>query len=155
MWATLSSFRGFTLLRLHRTVAYATVGHMNMVAETSTRRGDEQPEPTRHEMAKWTKTIVLYSVACLRPAIEKATQLASNGREVVALMRTRPSEIVVSSGQVQKMTNRLIESQVSPWPRVAVVIIDTADGCDCPLSALMPNGAVHREATVNNAMLRK
>jgi hypothetical protein len=127
---------------------------MNMIAETSTRRGDEQPELTRHYgKLDEERRFVLCRVSPARN--EKATQFAAHGREVVALTGTRPPEIAVSSGQVQKLTNLLVEFQVSPWPRVAVVIIDTADGCDGPLLALLLNGAAYREAAMYNAMLRK
>src|SRR5476649_1222697 len=127
-----------------------------MIPEIITRRSDEQLEFLLCETANWTVNgahgVDFHEVASPRPAIEKATQLAARGREVVALMRTRPPEIVVSWGQGRNLTNPLVESQVSPWPHIAVVIIDTADGCDGPLSALIPNGAVYREAIVYNAM---
>jgi hypothetical protein len=130
-----------------------------MIPEIITRRSDEHLEFILYEKANCTVNgahgVAFHEVACLRLAIKKATQLAARGREVSALMRPWPTEIVVSSGQVRKLTNLLVESQVSPWPRVAAVIIDTADGCDGPLLALMPNGAVYLDAMVRQAMPSK
>jgi hypothetical protein len=121
-----------------------------MVAETSTRRSDEKLESILYETANWTvngvQGVVLCEVASLRLAIEKAAQFAARGREVVALIRGRPAEIVVLSGQVWKLTNLEVESQTPPWPRVAAFTSETANDFDGPLPALMPSGAVYREA---------
>jgi hypothetical protein len=130
-----------------------------MIPEIITRRSDEQLEFILYETANWTvhraQGVAFHEVASPRLVIEKAAQFAPIGREIVAPMRTCPPEIVVSSGQVQKLTNLLVESQVSPWPRVAAVIIDTADGCDGPLSELMPNGAFYHDAMARHAMPSK
>jgi hypothetical protein len=130
--------------------AYATEGHMNMVAEAFTRRRDEQLESIHYETANWTvngvQGVVLCEVASLRFAIEKAAQFAARGREVVELIRGRPAKIMVLSGQVWKLTNLKVKSQTSPWPHVAAFTSETADDFDDPLPALMPNSAVYREA---------
>jgi len=129
-----------------------------MIPEIITCRRDKQLEFILYETVNWTVNgahgVAFHEVASPRLAIEKATQLAARGREVVAFTRTRPLKLGAPD-QVRKLTNLLVESLVSPWPRVAAVIIDTADGYDDPLSALMPNGAVYREAIVYNAMLPK
>jgi hypothetical protein len=130
-----------------------------MVAETSTRRTDEQLESIFYATPNWTvngiQGVVLCEVASLRLAIENVAQFAARGREVVALIRGRPVEIVVLSDQVRTLTTRGIEAQISPWLRIAVFTSETADDLDGPLPALMPNGVVYREATVENAMFRK
>jgi len=94
-----------------------------MVAETSTRRSDEQLESILYETANCSVNVVqgavLREVAGLRLAIENAGQFAAGGREVVALIGGRPAEIVVFSGQVRKLTNLEVESQISSWPCVA------------------------------------
>jgi hypothetical protein len=122
-----------------------------MFAEASTRRSDEQLESILYERANWTVNGVLGVVPCevpsLRLAIENSAQFAARGRGVVALIRGRSAEIAVLSGQVRKLTNLEVESQISPWPRVAVFTSQTADDFDGPLPALMPNGVVYREAT--------
>jgi hypothetical protein len=140
-------------------VAHATVRHTNMVAETSICRGDEQQKSPRYQTVNWTKysvrDVVLCSVVSLLFAIKKAAQFSAHGPEVFALMCRGRAEVVVLSGQAWKFPNLTDESQVSHWPRVTAVIIEPADDCDGALSALMPNGAVCREATVYNAMLPK
>jgi hypothetical protein len=122
-----------------------------MVAETSTRRSDEQLESTLHETANWTvyglQGVALCEVASLRLAIEKAAQFAAMGREVVALMHRRPPEMVVLSGQARKLMNLLVESQVSSSPFVGAIISRTVNGSDRPPPVLMPNGAAYHEAT--------
>jgi len=122
-------------------------------------RSGEQLESIRYETANQTvndvQGMVLCEVAALQLTIEKAGQFTVRGREVVALIRGRPAEIVVLSGQVRKLTNLEVESQISPWPRVATCTGETADNFDGPLPALIPNGAVYREATVQNAVFQK
>ena len=138
-------------------VAHATVGHTNMVAETSICRGNEQHNSTCHRTENWTKygvrDLVLRSVASLRLPIENAAPFAANGRDVIALKNRGHSEIVVLPSQTRKSPKLPVGSQGSQWPHVAAVIIEPADGCDGPLSALMPNGAIWREAKLYNAML--
>jgi hypothetical protein len=123
-----------------------------MVAEASTRRMDEQLESILYETANWivndVQGMVLCDIASLRLGMDKAGQFAVRGREVVALIHGRPAEIVGLSGEVGKLTHLEVESPISPWPRVATCIGETADNSDGPLPALIPNGAVYREATV-------
>jgi len=125
-----------------------------MVAATFTCRDDEQLGSTRYETANWTKNDVLCSVVTLRLTIEKATQFTAHGREVIALMCKGRSDIVALPGHAWKLTSLCVEPQASQGPRVGALIIETADGCDGPLTALIPNGALCREAIVANAMLR-
>jgi hypothetical protein len=140
-------------------VAHATVGRTNMVAETSICRGDEQQKSTRYRTASWTKygvrDEVLCSVVSLLLAIKKAARLAAHGPESFALICRGRAEVVVLSGQARNFPSLPVEPQVSQWPRVTAIIIETADGYHGPLLALMSNGAVYREATVYNAMSRK
>jgi hypothetical protein len=130
-----------------------------MVAEPSTRRTDEQLESILSETANWiingVQSVVLREVAILRLAIEKAARFDARGREIVAFMRGRPAEIVLLSGQIPKLTNLEVESQISPWPRVAASASEIADDFDGPSPALRPNGAVYREAMAWNAMFRR
>jgi hypothetical protein len=130
-----------------------------MAAEAFTRRADEQLESILYESANWTvnsvQGVVLCEVASLRLAIENAAQFAAHVPEIVALMCRGRADIVVSSGQAGNFPSLPVEPQVSQWPRVTAVIIETADGYHGPLLALMSNGAVYREATVYNAMSRK
>jgi hypothetical protein len=134
-----------------------------MVDETSTCRGDEQPDSTRCQTANWTKNSVRDIVLCLvvslrlaiKKAAKKAAQFAAHVPEIVALMCRGRADIVVSSGQAWNFPSLPVEPQVSQWPRVTANIIETADGYHGPLLALMSNGAVYREATVYNAMSRK
>jgi hypothetical protein len=120
-----------------------------MIAITSTRRSDEQLESVLYETANWTvngvRGVILCEVVSLRLAIAKATQFAVMGREVVALMRGRPAEIVVLSDQVRILTSRLTESEVSPKPRVAAFINETIDDFEDLLPGLMLNGAACHE----------
>ena len=94
------------------------------------------------------QSVVLCEVASFRLGMEKAGQFAVRGREVVALIRGRPAEIVGLSGEVGKLTNLEVESPISPWTRLATCTGETADNFDGPLPAFIPNGAVYREATV-------
>jgi hypothetical protein len=125
--------------------AYATEGHTNMVAEASTRRTDEQLKSILYETENSTVNGVqgglLCEVATFRLAIEKAARFG-----VVALIRGRPAQIVLLSGQINKLTNLEVESKISLWLSVAAFASETADDFDGPLPALIPNGAVHREA---------
>jgi hypothetical protein len=120
-----------------------------MIVRFSTCRGDEQLECGLYETANWTvngvQSVVLCEVASLHLAIEKAAQFAAMGREVVALKRKHPPEIVVTPGQVRRLTNLLARSQ----PHVSVLINNKVDGFNRDLPGLMPNGAVHRETTVS------
>jgi hypothetical protein len=126
---------------------------MNVIANISTSRSDDQLESGLYETANWTvngvQGVVLCEVASLRLAIEKAGQFAAMGREVVALMRRRPPEIVVLPAQVRKLTNLLPASQVASGSRVAVFTIETADNSNGSLPRLKPNGAVHRAAAAS------
>jgi hypothetical protein len=139
--------------------AHATEGHTNMVAEASTRRTDEKLVSILSETANWivngVQGVVLCEVATLRLAIEKAARFDARGRDVVALIRGRPAQIVVLSGQVRKSTNLQVEAKTSPRRRVAAFTSETAGDFDGPLPALIPNGVVYREATVENAVFRK
>ena len=134
-----------------------------MVDETSTCRGDEQPDSTRCQTTNWTKNsvrdIVLCLVVSLRLAIKKAAKkaapFAAHVPEIVALMCRGRADIVASSGQAWNFPSLPVEPQVSQWPRVTAIVIETADGYHGPLLALMSNSAVYREATVYNAMSRK
>jgi hypothetical protein len=87
-----------------------------MVAETSTRRSDEQLGLILYETANWTVTgsqnVVFCEAASLRLALDKAADFTASGQEVVALVRGRPAEIVVFSGQLQKLMDRPSESDV-------------------------------------------
>jgi hypothetical protein len=91
--------------------------------------------------------MVLCEVASLRLAIEKAAQLVAKGQEVFALMRRRPPQIVVLSGQARKLTNLLVESRVSSSQCVAAFINKAVKGFEIDPPVLMPNGAAHHEAT--------
>jgi hypothetical protein len=130
-----------------------------MVAAASTRRSDGQLESIRYETANQTvngvQGMVLCEVATLQLAIEKAARFAVRVREVVALRRGRPAEIVVLAGQFRKLTRLEVGWQISSWPRVAALTSESADDFDGPLLALMPNCAVYREATAWNAIFRK
>jgi hypothetical protein len=127
-----------------------------MVAVSSSRRSDEHLQSILYETANWTvngaQGMVLCEVASLRLAIEKATQLAAKGREVVAFMCRRPAEIVVLSGQVRKLTNLLVESRISSSPGVADFLSKAVNGFDISLPVLMPNGANYHEVTAPNVM---
>jgi hypothetical protein len=130
-----------------------------MIPEIITRRSDEQLEFILYETANWTVNgahgVAFHEVASPRLAIEKAAQFATIGREIVALMRRRPPEIVALSGQVRKLMKLPVNSQVSPGPRVAPFIGETAHSLDDPLPTLMHNDAVYPEAMVQHAMPRK
>jgi hypothetical protein len=84
-----------------------------MAALSSNRRSDECLEMMLYETNNWSvnglQGMVLCEVASLRLAIERAADFAARGREVVALVRRRPSKLVVFSGQVRKLTDWLIE----------------------------------------------
>jgi hypothetical protein len=86
-----------------------------MVVMTSTRQSDQQLQAILHETANWTvygvHGVVLCEVASLKLAMQKTAELTARGREVVALMRRRPPEIVVLSGQVTQLANRLSEQR--------------------------------------------
>lgn len=128
-----------------------------MISKNSTHRSDEQLESRLYETANWTvngvQGVVLCEVASLHLAIKKAAQFAAMGREVVAIMRRRPPEIVVLAGQVRKLMNMLVEVEapVSPVRRVAAFLGETEDGAGARLPAFMPSGAVDPEATVSAA----
>jgi hypothetical protein len=123
-----------------------------MVAETSTQRSEEQLEFILHETANWTvngiQDVVFCEVPSLRLALEKAAEVTARGREVVALMRGLPPEIVVFSGQLRKLISGLAEARVSPEPCVVAFIDETEIGLDGILSALNSRATVYREATV-------
>jgi hypothetical protein len=89
-----------------------------MTAEISNRRSDGQLGLILYETANWMvagpQGMVLGEVASLRIAIEMAEDFTAVGREVVALVRGRPTEIVVFSGQAWKLTDGLSEPEVAP-----------------------------------------
>jgi hypothetical protein len=120
-----------------------------MVDMKSSRRSDEQLESILYETANWTVNgvcgVILCEVVSLRVAIEKAAQFAAMGREVVALTRGHPSEIVVLPDQVRILTILLAEPEASRRPRVAAFINETVDDLDELLAALMPNGLTRHE----------
>jgi hypothetical protein len=160
----LSSFRG-CLQRSHclkvpdlskLSDAQVTQGHRDMVAETSTRGSDEHLESILYETANWTVNgahgVVLCEVVTLRLAFEKAAQFAARGRKVVALMRSRPPEIVVLSGQLRKLMNLLVESGVSPETGVKASINEIIGGFDNERPILIPHGAGGRDATVTDTI---
>jgi hypothetical protein len=128
-------------------VALAIVGHTNMVAETSTCRDDERLGSTRCQTAIAIKNNVLCSVVSLWRTIEKATQFTAYGQEVIALMCKGRSDIIALPDQAWKLT----KPQVFQRTNFYIVMVKTADGCHRPL---IPNGALCREVTVSNAMLR-
>jgi hypothetical protein len=110
-----------------------------MVATTFNRRSDEQLETILYETANWTvngvRGAVLCEVASLGLAIETAAEFAFRGREVVAVVRRPPPEVIVFSGQLRKLTNLLSESQNSQAPcklghanRVSVTPLNDSDG---------------------------
>jgi hypothetical protein len=130
-----------------------------MVAEASIGRSGEQLKFILCEAANWTVNAVHGMVLCeaanLRLAIGKAVHFAARGQEFVAIIPGRAVKTAVLPGQNWKLTNLEGESVISPLPRVAAFISETADGFDGPRPALMPNGAIYREATPCNAVLRK
>jgi hypothetical protein len=89
-----------------------------MVAKISNRRGDGQLRSILHETANWTVNgrlgVVFCEVASLRLAIDRAVDFAAKGREVIALVRRRPVEIVVFYGQVKKLAAGLSEPEIYP-----------------------------------------
>jgi hypothetical protein len=89
-----------------------------MFTEASTSRGDRHLGLILHETANWTvngrQDVVFCEVASLRLALDKAAELTAEGREVVALVRKRPAEIVVSLGQLRQLTGRLCASGIYP-----------------------------------------
>ena len=89
-----------------------------MLAETSNRRSDGQLGLILYETAKWTLTgrqgMTLSEVASLRLAVDKAVEVTASGLDVVALVRRRPAEIVVFSGQIAILADRVSESEMGP-----------------------------------------
>jgi hypothetical protein len=79
-----------------------------MINRTSTRRSDEELALILHETASWTVKgshgAVLCEVASLRCAVDKATELSAIGQRIVAFVRGGHSNIVVFSGQIQRLT---------------------------------------------------
>jgi hypothetical protein len=82
-----------------------------MVAEISNRRSNAQLESILYETANWTVNgrgdMVFREVASLQMALDCADECQVSGHEVVALVRKWPAEIVVFSGQVRTLTERL------------------------------------------------
>lgn len=89
-----------------------------MVAEISNRRSDGQLELILYETANWTvngrQGVIFCEVASLRAAIDRAAEFAAKGREIMALVRRGPAEIVVFSGQVRTLTDRVSKTKVGP-----------------------------------------
>jgi hypothetical protein len=93
-------------------------GTAKMVAGTSTRRSDEELEIILHETANWTvmgfQGRIFCEAASLRLAIDKFETLGHKGRQVSALIRIRPTKIMVFPGQILKLANYLAE--LEPYP---------------------------------------
>ena len=87
-----------------------------MVAETSTRRSDGELEFIIHETANWTvmgfQGRIFCEVASLRLAIEKFETLGHMG-QISALIRVRPTKIMVFPGQILKLADYLAELEPS------------------------------------------
>jgi len=88
------------------------------MAESSNRRNDGQLRLMLHETANWTvigrQGIILCEVASLRIAVDRWTELAARGLNVIALVRRRQPEIVVFSEQVRTLKNCLPEAEALP-----------------------------------------
>jgi hypothetical protein len=96
-----------------------------VVAETSTIRSDEELEFILHETAKWTvmgfQGRVFCRVASLRLAIDEFGALGDDGRQISALIRIRPSKIMVFPGQILKLAVYL--AKLEPiYPILQVVV---------------------------------
>jgi hypothetical protein len=82
-----------------------------MIKRTSNRRSDEQLASILHETARWTvigqQGKILHETASLHCALEQAAEFAASGKRVVALVRREQPEIVVFSGQFQKLMRNL------------------------------------------------
>jgi hypothetical protein len=89
-----------------------------MVAAQSNRRSDGQLGLILYETANWTvngrQGVVFCEVASLRIAIDEALEFTARGHDVVALVRRRPAEIVVFSGQVRKLEDLSLELEFGP-----------------------------------------
>jgi hypothetical protein len=84
-----------------------------MIDRTLTRRSDEQLEYMLHETTNWTVTSTngktLCEVASLYCAVEQAVDFGALGHRIVALIREREPEIVLFSGQIRTLINRLFD----------------------------------------------
>ena len=79
-----------------------------MINRTETRRSDEELSFILHETASWTVKgrhgAVLCEVASLRCAVDSAAELRAIGHRVAAVVRRLPSEIVVFTAQIERLT---------------------------------------------------
>ena len=84
-----------------------------MIDRTLTRRSDEQLDYMLHETANWAVTStngkVLCEVASLHCAVEQAVEFGALGHRIVALIRERDPEVVVFSGQIRALIDRLFD----------------------------------------------
>jgi hypothetical protein len=91
-----------------------------MINRTPTRRSDEQLATILYETARWTVKgrggAVLFEVASLQCAVDRAVEVGAIGQRIVAFVRRSPSEIVVFSAQIQRLAGE--EADPSDW-RVA------------------------------------
>jgi hypothetical protein len=84
-----------------------------MTDRTSTHRSDEFLGSVLHETTNWTVNgpngKVLCEVASLHCAVEQAVEFGALGHRVVALVRERDPEIVLFSGQIRTLIDRLFD----------------------------------------------
>jgi hypothetical protein len=84
-----------------------------MIDRTLTRRSDEQLEYMLHETTNWTVTStngkILCEVASLHCAVEQAVEFGALGHRIVALIRDRAPEVVLFSGQIRTLIDRLFD----------------------------------------------
>jgi hypothetical protein len=95
-----------------------------MVATTSDRPSNGQLERILYETANWTvngfQGLIFCEVASLRLALDRASELSSRGKRVVALVRKRPTKTVVFSAQFRTLEDHFSEPLVSPISVVAM-----------------------------------
>ena len=78
-----------------------------MINRTLTRRSDEELAFILHETASWTVKgrlgEVICEVASLQCAVDRAVEFGAIGQPVVAIVRTKHSDIVAFSAQIQRL----------------------------------------------------
>jgi hypothetical protein len=84
-----------------------------MTDRTLTRRSDQQLAYMLHDTANWTVTStngkILCEVASLHCAVEQAVEFGALGHRIVALIRSRAPEVVLFSGQIRTLIDRLFD----------------------------------------------